>query len=148
MRQKGVYAVTKAMNDTYGPGGNIQRILDLYVALVGARMAQASALMSGTNLNAPNITPTNPPRRRAQGGVDIANTATNVTFGEAGVPEFHLFMPLSKGMKDLGKSMSGLSGKNGSGKVAVEIMLSKDLEGRIIDTTMDTVADVIIRRLR
>jgi hypothetical protein len=82
--------------------------------------------------------------RFAEGGSMFANRPTTVTFGEAGL-EMASFMPLGRVGKDVNKSFSNMSGAGGSGKVSIELLLSPDLESRIISNTLDRTAEVFVR---
>jgi len=135
------------LNNVLGPGGAAERIYKFYAAMASAYMRSITGMLSQPMIGPP--VPTTGPH--AKGGIDFANTSTQATFGEAG-PEIALFVPLNKRMSELGNNLSQQVGRNvggnGNGRVAVEILLDPRLEGRIVDTTIDNVADVIIRRLR
>lgn len=135
------------LNNVLGPGGASEKIYKYYAAMASAYMRSITGMLSQPMIGPP--VPTTGPH--AKGGIDFANTSTQATFGEAG-PEIALFVPLNKRMSELGNNLSQQVGRNvggnGNGRVAVEILLDPRLEGRIVDTTIDNVADVIIRRLR
>ena len=86
--------------------------------------------------------------RRAEGGTMFANKPTTVTFGEAGM-EMATFTPMGRAGKDINKMFSGnMSGAGGSGKVSIELLLSPDLESRIVSNTLDKTAEVFIQTIR
>lgn len=79
----------------------------------------------------------------AEGGSLLATRPTTATFGEGG-PELVNFTPLSRVGKNVGKlfgDTSGMGGVNGTIRVAVD--LSPDLTGRIVEQSMDGVAEVL-----
>jgi len=90
------------------------------------------------------------PGGHARGGIDIVNRPTRTKYGalygEAG-PEAHIFLPLrgssASSVPNLAASMSGGGGMGG--RATVEVMLSPDLEGRIMDNTLDQAAVIITR---
>jgi len=70
-----------------------------------------------------------------------------VTFGEAG-PELATFIPLGRVGKNVGNLTSMMSGGGGGGKVSIELLLSPDLESRIVANTLGQTADVITKIIR
>lgn len=83
-------------------------------------------------------------RGRAEGGTLFANKPTTVTFGEAGA-ELATFTPLTRMGRDAGRLMSldGVGGMNG--RIVVEMFLSPDLEARVVEASMNGVADVVAK---
>jgi hypothetical protein len=81
----------------------------------------------------------------AEGGSLLATRPTTATFGEAG-PELVNFTPLSRIGKNIHKIFGDLNGGGGvNGQIRVVVDLSPDLEGRIVEKSMDGVADVMAR---
>lgn len=82
----------------------------------------------------------------AEGGVVIANRPTKAIFGEAGM-EVATFTPLGRQGKDVNKIFSNLGGSSGdsSGAIGIEVLLSPDLEGRIVKNTLSQTANVIMK---
>ena len=80
---------------------------------------------------------------QAEGGTIIAHKPTVALFGEAG-PEAATFTPLNKlGEKQIaGGQMPTADRESPFGRLLFEMLLSPDLEARIIDQTLDEVADV------
>jgi len=75
------------------------------------------------------------------GGSVLATQPTTVTFGE--VPELATFTPLSQLKTSGGASSNQLSSMGNDGGIAkIEVWLSNGLEGKIIDTTLDEVAQI------
>lgn len=82
----------------------------------------------------------------AEGGVVFANRPTKAVFGEAGM-EMATFTPLGRQGKDVNKIFSNLGGNSGnsSGAIGIEVLLSPDLEGRIVQNTLSQTANVIMK---
>ena len=83
--------------------------------------------------------------RHAAGGTFLATGPTQATFGEAGA-ELATFIPLGRSLPVNNGGIEASGG--GSGRLAIELLLSPDLEGRIVANTMDATADVIMRTVR
>jgi len=84
----------------------------------------------------------------AEGGSIIANKPTTVTFGEAGM-EMASFMPMGRVGKDVNSIFSNMSGGDGgSGSVSIELLLSPDLESRIVSNTLGKTAQVFVKQQR
>lgn len=82
----------------------------------------------------------------AEGGTLLATRPTQAVFGEGG-PELVNFTPLSRVGKNVGKIFGDKSGIGGGmdGTIRVMVDLSPDLEGRIVEQSMDGVASVLAR---
>ncbi len=81
----------------------------------------------------------------AEGGSIIATKPTAAIFGERG-PEVATFTPLGRNGRDVNKVFGNVSPNNAmNGKLAIEMLLSPDLEARIVDNTLSKTADVITR---
>jgi hypothetical protein len=78
----------------------------------------------------------------AEGGTLLATRPTTATFGEGG-PELVNFTPLSRAGKNVGKLFGDRSGGGINGMIRVTVDLSPDLEGRIVEQSLDGVADVM-----
>lgn len=78
----------------------------------------------------------------AEGGTVIATRPTRALFGERGA-EMATFTPLNRTGRDVNKVFGDASNGGGEGRIALDILLSPDLEARIIENSMDGVADVI-----
>ena len=86
--------------------------------------------------------------RAAEGGIFTASTPTNLMFGEAGA-EVASVMPLNRLGKNVGKMMSGnFPGSSGAGKMTIELLLSPDLESRVVANSLDATANIITRTMR
>jgi hypothetical protein len=87
-----------------------------------------------------------PATQMAEGGTIVANRPTTVTFGENGI-EAGTFMPLGRIGKDVNSLFSNLGGTGGegSGKVSIELLLSPDLESRIVSNTLNRTAEVFTK---
>lgn len=80
------------------------------------------------------------------GGTLVATRPTTATFGE--VPEIVSFTPIGNRGRDVGKIFASGDLSKGEGRIALDILLSPDLEARIIEESMDSVADVVSRVTR
>lgn len=82
----------------------------------------------------------------AEGGTFIANRPTTITFGEAGL-EKATFTPLGRMGRDVSKTFTNVSGlgEGAGGKVSIELLLSPDLESRIISNSLNATAEVFTR---
>lgn len=128
-------AIRQKLAAEFGPGGYVEGIYKYMMQMI-ADMTAAT-----TGLNLPSTTgnygePRNPNvPGYASGGTAYANKPTLVKFGE--VPEIATFTPLSQ--------MNSWGGKGGmGGKVRIELLLSPDLEARVMDSTLSEVANVMV----
>ena len=83
--------------------------------------------------------------RYAEGGTMVADRPTTVMFGEAGM-EAATFTPLNRTGRDVNKIFSNLGGgtpETGGGNMSLEVLLSPDLEARIVRNTLDKTAATI-----
>lgn len=82
----------------------------------------------------------------AEGGTLLATRPTRAVFGEGG-PELVNFMPLDRIGKNINKVFGDKSGMGGgmNGQIRILVDLSPDLEGRIVEKSMDGVADVVAK---
>lgn len=72
----------------------------------------------------------------ATGGYALATQATNVTFGEGGVPELAMFLPLNSGMSNPALDVYGSGGGPGGGVALIRIEVGSDLEARIVNAAL------------
>lgn len=82
-------------------------------------------------------------RGHKEGGTVLATRPTTAMFGEGG-PELATFTPLSRTGRDVNKLFGDVSG-GGEGRISLDILLSPDLEARIVENSMDGVANVLAR---
>jgi hypothetical protein len=160
LNQQGVDAIYKMLESYYGPNGQFDQLYKYssdsavatakFIAQMMQTIAQQIAGASKVSGTGSGTVGTPQPQdgatgggsnRRASGGLDIANSPTTLTFGEAG-PEAHLFIPLD-GSSSLPSSISNLGGSGG--KVGIEITLSPDLEHRITENTLSKTGDIITK---
>jgi hypothetical protein len=82
----------------------------------------------------------------AEGGNFLANRPTSVTFGEAGL-EMASFRPIGRKGQDVNKVFSNMSGGGGSasGAVTIELLLSPDLEARVVQNSLNKTAEIVTR---
>lgn len=87
-------------------------------------------------------------KQYGEGGTMIAKRPTMAIFGERG-PEVASFAPLHRIGRDEGKVFGGrLPGGASQSSVSIELLLSSDLEHRIVDASLDATSEVVIRTLR
>lgn len=85
----------------------------------------------------------------AEGGTLIARKPTVAVFGERDA-EVVSFRPLNRIGRDENKVFNGFlpkGGESGSGRMLIELLLSPDLEARIVDSTLGQVGDVLVRTM-
>ena len=159
-----IYEVLKAY---YGAGGYIDAIykglLERTQQATASIMAQISTMLSlllglsnittptvrytGNTTPSPSYTPT---RGYAEGGTLIAKRPTLALFGER--PEVVTFAPLTK----VGANIGNVYGSappaplaNGmAGRMRIDVYLSPDLEARVVEKSLDSLADVVIEQVR
>lgn len=86
-------------------------------------------------------------KRFAEGGMMIADQPTSVIFGDNGL-EAAQFTPIGRNGADVNKIFSNLSGAGGQsagGNIGIEILLSPDLESRIVNNTLSKTAQVFTK---
>lgn len=152
----GMQGVIDIMNTFIGPGGISDDILTYFIGSVTAAITAAMGALASVGSAYSSIPETRYTNRNmpgfASGGMAYTDKPTTALFGEAG-PEVALFLPLSKllsgaiGSKSEIPTVSGVGGRD-KGKLMVEVLLGAGLEGRIVDKTLNDVADVILRRMR
>lgn len=114
-----------------------------------AGYAQQAFAYSGSFQNVPTLTQQGldqyhqSERGFRHGGTLIATRPTTATFGE--VPEAVTFTPLDRRGRDVGKLFTSGDIGGGEGRIALDILLSPDLEARIVEHSMDGVAEVVSR---
>jgi hypothetical protein len=124
----------------------IAYLQQLQAAQASAAASTAGFSMPTTNLSpygpgSPNYIP--PTYGHALGGTEYANKPTWALFGEGG-PEIANFTPINRlntnSMSPVGAE-GGIGGRmSQSGNIRVEVYLSPDLEGRIMDNTLGETA--------
>jgi hypothetical protein len=147
--QAGADAIRKTLMQYFGPGGYTDEIYNYFIAKVqyAATMARmlADAALSSNWPTAPKTTGGG--YRYASGGAMIASKPTTATFGEGGEPELAVFLPLSKIRNPVGNTSTRNIGGTG-GKINLEVLLSPDLEARIVRQAANNVATTITRTQR
>lgn len=82
----------------------------------------------------------------AEGGNLLVDKPTRFTAGENFEPEMISVTPLSRIGKNVGKTFGGLSNKGGmGGDLSIQLVLSPDLEARIISNTLDQTANIFTK---
>lgn len=169
LTEQGAASVYAILSKYFGPGG-MTDALYAYMASQFSAMSSMASTMSGYSAggglaglgsssgavgssNGTGGRPVAPsPRRRgfAEGGSMLATRPTTVTFGEAGA-ELAQFTPIGRTGQDINKLFMGNGGGEGmDGTLMVELLLSPDLEARVVDASMSGVANIItkIRRTK
>lgn len=82
----------------------------------------------------------------AEGGSMLATRPTTVTFGESGT-ELAQFTPIGRTGQDINKLFmgNGIGGEGLDGNLMVELFLSPDLEARVVNASMNGVANIITK---
>lgn len=139
-------ALAKIYEGVYGPNGRIQAAFDYAMAYMAKwRQMVAQIEASGSFMYNPvkPVTP-KPGKPRASGGIDFATSPTNLTIGDAG-PEIAYTMPLTRNFS--GQSfLNGLpisNGNNAGGAIDISLLLSPDLEARVVRESLNGVAKVL-----
>lgn len=139
----------------FGPGGLTDALYDYMASKLAMSMTVPSIIPTA------NVSPTGgtiggrpmgnvaPPRRYggeqfAEGGTLLATRPTTVTFGERGA-EMASFTPLTRIGQNTNKFFGNMGGGGVNGSVVVEVILSPDLEARVVDASMNGVAEVIAK---
>jgi hypothetical protein len=140
----GAEAIRSIMMTYFGPGGYTDKIYNYLIAKIRAAAAIASAMAKAMGGGAVGGNAKNQPMQFASGGAMIASRPTTAVFGEGGEPELAVFLPLSK-LKSPTARSSLTSGASGGGKIKLEVLLSPDLEARIIQQAANNVAATITK---
>lgn len=165
LNQSSIDAIYKLFTEYYGSNGLFaQTQQGAYTQMIqqsqgfvdqmAAIMQEYAAVLSSLGAVMPGGTPgggapkgvggTHP--KFAGGGMALAASATDVTFGEAG-PELAMFLPLNASPTSM--SVSGLGGGGGGGlggRAIIALQLSPDLEAHLVSTTL-THAAISIERI-
>jgi hypothetical protein len=157
--------VYKILQKYFGPGGMTDALYQYMMdSLVASTQNAVNAAMSSMPTlgivgggvgggghtvpltSSPPTTSTRGGRGKAEGGTLIATRPTNVLFGEAGA-EAATFTPLTRIGRNEGKvDVSGsLDALGMDGKIAVDLYLSPDLEARVVENSMNGVAEAIVK---
>jgi len=136
---------------------NIRAMQEMYnfmsslYAQIGAMYANSMAMIQATQGLVGTPPPTPPPLYQygggnyAGGGTVIADKPTVALFGERGL-EMATFTPLNRIGSNVNDVFANLSGGGGlGGKISIEMLLSPDLEARVIRNSLSKTAEVIAR---
>lgn len=136
--------------------GQNKAIMDgmyIYMATLAAQMASLAFPMYSQDYSGfgGGGGGTQPSYAFAEGGAIIANKPTVAMFGEAG-KELATFTPLDKTGRDVNKvfgDTSGLGGSGGAGgSLTIEMLLSPDLEARVVENALSQTTNVITKITR
>jgi len=141
LTREGAKAIFDDLYWYFGPGGAVQKLYEYYKNYLAQQdMSAPFGLFPWLDNN------NGAPGGFAQGGSFIATRPIQRTFGE--VPELVNITPLSGIGKNIGKFFGDISGGSigdRSGTVAVELFLSRDLEARILEQSMENMSDVLVK---
>jgi hypothetical protein len=140
-------SIATLYEQTYGANGRVDtaiyntlvRIQQLRALMAALRAEQLGPLVRYTGANGIDVDNAGP---QAEGGTIVARKPTVAIFGEAG-PEMATFTPLNK--LGAGASVPPINAgqmANRSGRIRLEMLLSPDLEAKIVDNTLGEIADV------
>jgi len=141
-------AIAKLYEQTYGPNSRIDRALYWFLqrlAQVQEMMNRFRAMkMAGMTFIPPGFMQDyDDAGPQAEGGAIIARRPTVAVFGEAGA-ELATFTPLNKLESPTAPLAGQMPDKTPTeGRLRLEMLLSPDLEAKIVDDTLGEVADVI-----
>jgi len=111
---------------------------------ISSMYAGAQSMIGGLNY----VAPSNSPQSIygfAEGGSIIADKPTTAIFGERG-RELVTFTPLDKTGRDVNKLFGDTSGIGTSGgRMLIEMLLSPDLEARVIENSLSRTAEIVAR---
>ena len=111
---------------------------------ISSMYAGAQSMIGGLNY----VAPSNSPQSIygfAEGGSIIADKPTAAIFGERG-RELVTFTPLDKTGRDVNKLFGDTSGIGTSGgRMLIEMLLSPDLEARVIENSLSRTAEIVAR---
>lgn len=163
LNNEGMEKLYKLFQQYYGPAGKFateqqssylkmveqsQAFVDQMTTIMNQYYGMLSSL-STTGGASPKIpggglgSPPPPKTGYAAGGIAMANSATSVTFGEAG-PELALFLPMNAGAS-AGGNMNVFGGGGGmmGGQALIRIEVGSDLEARIVNAALSHAAIAI-----
>lgn len=145
LTEKGARRIYSLLYDYFGPGGAVE---DIYRYLLQSIAQMESIIDRGLQKRydhryAREIPPP-PGRGYAEGGSFVAMKPIRRMFGERG-PELVTAIPLTRAGHDVGKLMEAPAmTMGGSGRLAIQIMLSPGLEGKIVKQSLDALGDVLV----
>jgi len=141
----GAKAIYDALYAYFGPNGYIDKLYQYYMERMGSvgigGTGKSQVKISGSDI-IPNWTL---PGGFAEGGSFVATRPTTKQFGEKGA-ELVTAIPLGRVGRNVNKlfgaSAGGTSGR--SGRLAIALMLSPDLEARIVEKSLGEFSDVMV----
>lgn len=160
--QAGAAQVYSILRGYFGPGGLTDQLYQYMMNSMMSTTSRLPASMSGApapyfdlaaasanSLNSGNIgrTVTSPSRRvgMAEGGTYLARTPQSIDVAEKG-PELIQATPIGRLGADINKMFLQSSGKEGlAGAMEIGVTLSPDLEARVINKSLDSVGDIILK---
>ena len=152
---EGGAAIYKALRGYIGPGGSVESLYKYYVSMLRATVTQSNAAfaqLASTAAATASLTkviskPTSVTKAYpfAEGGTLIANKPTLALFGESG-PERVSFNPIGRIGANENRVFGGSlpNSASGNGTLQLELLLSPDLEARIVNSSLDEFANVMV----
>lgn len=147
---KGLSAIASLYHQYYADISGVYAAMQAMMAGTGLATGKANGneVRNSSGTTSPSKQPSNTTNKRfAEGGSMLANQPTNVTFGDGGELELATFTPIGRNGKDVNKLFSNLSGGNssGGGTIGIELLLSPDLESRIVKNTLGKTAEIFTK---
>jgi len=149
---EGVKAIYDLLNAYYGPNGYFDKLQDYSLQsmtqksqellnILQQMVAKYQQVAGGGGGGGGAQGPTTGNHPHAGGGVDFANVASSLTYGEAG-PEVGLTLPLYPTSAPTQSSFN-FGGGSGKGVAVIQVLLSDGLEASIIQNTLNEVATTL-----
>jgi len=129
--------IYNALRQYFGPDGAIDQLFRYYYAY----LAQVEARRGTSGVTTAPATPGG----FAEGGSFVATRPTTKQFGEKGA-ELVTAIPLGRVGRNVNKLFGASAGGTGgrSGRLAIALMLSPDLEARIVEKSLGEFSDVMV----
>jgi hypothetical protein len=145
LTQQGLQAIVSLYGKYYSDISQIYAAMQYMMAGMGMGVGAKPGKLSAAIGSTPKTTTKHiGSGGAAEGGTFLADKPTSMVFGEAGL-EMATFTPIGRTGRDVNKVFSNMGGGSGNGNIQIEMLLSPDLEGRIISNTLNKTADVVFR---
>jgi len=137
------------LSDVFGPGGSVVELFTRvrnYMAQMAKDFEMYLRKLGEMEIGGgtyPSSTPAPNPGGFAEGGTLIATKPTLAWFGEAGAERVD-FTPLTRPGADVGKVFGGPLPSQQMQRIAIEMLLSPDLEARIVENSMGEFSDILV----
>lgn len=146
-------SVVARLRAAFGSGGYVEGIYKYMYEMVAAyatEIARINANMFGSapSFSYPDVLRNSVDYNQAEGGSFVANSPTVAQFGERGA-ELVTAVPLTRPGMNVGSLVGGSFpaglGKSSSGKIGIEVLLSPDLEARVIENSLGELSNVLVK---